>query len=305
MRGGVFKPGFPISISDLKEVVTNANMGQPRTLGGSVDTSAGESGAAYQPTGTQVTNLRIVKVTGTVTGGYSFTEVYDPDGDGTYTTSPYGINSVSTSVYLVAKSGVTFATNDLVVARLNPYHPYRWEGLCVLSGGSATTNTLNFNTGTRDLTSTVNGVAAVANIPATATLSTASAVISATENILAAASGTWTDIANMTLTLSTGTWLVLVKLTYAIIATTNDAGIYSRLTIGGTAINDSEALCVRTDSPTLTGYQSITISAFVVATGNTLKVQFYKQPGSGTFTLAQLEKSAGLTSSTIQAIKVA
>lgn len=140
MRGGVFRPGYPISISQLKDVVETANSGNARTLGASVDTQSGESGPAYQPTGTQVSILRIVKVTGTVTGGYSFTEVHDPDGDGAYTTSPYGINSVSTSVYLVAKSGITFATDDIVVARLNPYHPHRWEALCIL--GRDTTNVI-------------------------------------------------------------------------------------------------------------------------------------------------------------------
>lgn len=135
---GKFIPGQPASAGKLNEVMRTADIAKPRSSGSSVDMQTGESGTGYSPTGTQSTDLRIVKVTGTVAGGYSFTEMYDPDGDGTYTAMAVGgINSVGTTVILVARSGATFSTNDLVVARLNPFHPHRWEGLCLLAGGGS------------------------------------------------------------------------------------------------------------------------------------------------------------------------
>lgn len=169
MARGRFRPGYPLSVSDLNDLNRVADSGQPRVLGSSMDIAGGESGMAVQPTKTLDGHLRLLKVTGAVTGGYSFVEVYDTDGDGTYATMPHGVSSSGTTVILVPRTGVTLAVNDIVASRQNPFNPLKWEALFLLSvTGRISTSNLD---GTQAGTSTdirfdqSTGIHKIANSP--------------------------------------------------------------------------------------------------------------------------------------------
>lgn len=122
-------PGRSVSASWLNDLAVTAEQARLArsnlTDGRNDEGGTGTRPADYNP-------LLIFKVTGAITGGYSFEEVTDPDVDGTYTTADSGLSSTGTGLVLVAASTMVLATNDLVLVRRNPFYAERYEALSTI-----------------------------------------------------------------------------------------------------------------------------------------------------------------------------
>jgi hypothetical protein len=127
-------PGQPISAKWLNDAVERTQQNKP-ARSNRTDYTSGEGGTGYREA--DYNPLLILKVTGTITGGYSFVEQTDPNADGTYTNADSGLTSTGTGLVLVPPSSLSLATDDLVVARRNPLNQERYEVISLLKSGSS------------------------------------------------------------------------------------------------------------------------------------------------------------------------
>ncbi len=133
-------PRGRISAAGYNELVDTANAALTSTESPGDKAVTAGWGTASQFT--EVNPLRIVEITQVLgTGvGYLFKELYDPNGDGNYIDSPFGIVAFDNDISLNTPPNIDLQVGCIVIARQNPNCVYRYEMVsklgCPEFGGS-------------------------------------------------------------------------------------------------------------------------------------------------------------------------
>jgi len=157
------------------------------------------------------------------------------------------------------------------------------------AGAGATTNSLTFNTGTNDLTSTVNGVGSTVNLPFGNTFSR---TVASNTNLTASADNTWNAISGFTVASVLGFGTVILRLRLAVNVSGTPNAISARLTLGGTAITNSEARALYIGSGTdIESYLNL-VMPINSGSSATLGVEYYKDNTGGAFNVVSMLSDA-------------
>lgn len=135
-----FTKDIPPSAKTLNEMARRSEASRPvrvEGVSGGIGAVVGSLGTLPAP---DEKPIYLVRVTGEVEGGYSFTEQYSKDGNENYTDSPFGIRSIEDKIKLIAPNAMRLRVDDLVICRRQMTNPQNFEAMAKLGCGDGNTN---------------------------------------------------------------------------------------------------------------------------------------------------------------------